>query len=74
MQINHAIFMSASTTGSRLRLPGAEVGRPAGAGYPPMGTRFQLDPSYATDAWLAGFPAWKRAILRALRDYGGYLG
>jgi hypothetical protein len=44
------------------------------AGYPPMGTRFQLDPSYMTDARLATYPAWKRPILRAMRDYGFFLG
>ena len=73
-QINHALFMTASTTGSGFVYPAQKSDGPRGSGYPPMGTRFQLDPSYATDAWLAGFPAWKRAILRALRDYGGYLG
>jgi hypothetical protein len=39
-----------------------------------MGARFQLDPSYMTDARLATFPVWKRAVLRAIRDYGFYLG
>jgi hypothetical protein len=73
-QINHAIFLTASTTGSSFVYPAQKSDGPKGAGYPPMGARFQLDPSYATDAWLAQFPAWKRAILRALRDYGGYLG
>ena len=36
-----------------------------------MGTRFQL---MISDAELASFPPWKQVILRALRDYGGYLG
>jgi hypothetical protein len=73
-RIEHAIFMTASTTGSGFVYPALKSDGPRGADYPPMGTRFQLDPSYATDQWLSRFPAWKQGVLRALRDYGGYVG
>ena len=36
-----------------------------------MGTRFQLQIS---DEELARFPPWKQTVLRAFRDYGGFLG
>ena len=39
-----------------------------------MGSRFQLDPRYMTNERLATYPPWKRAVLRAIRDYGFYLG
>jgi hypothetical protein len=72
-RINHALFMTASTIATNSVYPAAKSDGnddPA-LGYPPMGTRFQL---VISDAELAAFPAWKRAVLRALRDYGGYLG
>ena len=72
-QINHAFFMAASTTATNAVYPAAKSdgNNDPAAGYPPMGTRFQLQ---ITDAELARFPPWKQTILRAFRDYGGYLG
>ncbi len=72
-RINHALFMSASTIATTSVYPAAKSdgnSDPA-LGYPPMGTRFQL---VISDAELARFPPWKQTLLRALRDYGGYLG
>jgi len=43
------------------------------ADAPPMGARFELAMSDAQIAALA-VPAWKKAILRALAHYGGYVG
>jgi hypothetical protein len=40
---------------------------------PPMGTRFRLAMSDVQIASLR-FPRWKKAILRALANYGGYIG
>lgn len=40
---------------------------------PADGGPFQLDPAYATENWIKGQPYWKRALLRAMRDYGMYV-
>ena len=75
-QVNHAVFAASSQIAYTWVYP---AGKSDGAknprlGYPPMGSRFQLDPAYMTDKLLATYPPWKRAILRAIRDYGFYLG
>ena len=74
--IDHALFMGTSVTASAFVWPAlkSDGDHDAALDYPPMGTRFQLDPSYMTDERLAGYPQWKRAVLRALRDYGGFVG
>jgi hypothetical protein len=72
-RINHALFMTANSIAWNAVYPAAKSdgNNDPAQGYPPMGTRFQLTIS---DAELAAFPPWKRTILRAFRDYGGYLG
>ena len=72
-QINHGFFMAASTTATTSVYPAAKSdgNNDPAAGYPPMGTRFQLQIS---DEELARFPPWKQTVLRAFRDYGGFLG
>ena len=75
-RIDHALFAASSRVAYTWVYPAEKSdGRwEPGEGYPPMGTRFQLDPAYMTDERLATYPPWKRAILRAIRDYGFYLG
>jgi hypothetical protein len=72
-RIDHALFMTGNSIAWNAVYPAAKSdgGKDPALGYPPMGTRFQLSIS---DAELASFPPWKRTILRAFRDYGGYLG
>jgi hypothetical protein len=57
--------------------PAEKGGSPCAGGsetnVPPMGTRFALAMSEAQIEALA-LPAWKKAILRALANYGGYVG
>ena len=74
--IDHALFMTASVNANTFVYPArkSDGNEDAALDYPPMGTHFQLDPSYMTDERLAGYPPWKRAVLRALRDYGGFIG
>jgi hypothetical protein len=74
--IDHALFAASNRIAYSWVYPAEKSdGRwEPGEGYPPMGTRFQLDPAYMTDARLATYPPWKRALLRAIRDYGFYLG
>jgi hypothetical protein len=72
--INHALFATSSHVGSGQVFPATSGGAHDIAGYPPMGTRFQLDPNYMTNERLATYPVWEQPILRALRDYGMYLG
>jgi hypothetical protein len=75
-RIRHAIFAASSQIAYTWVYPafGSGAHRDPSEGYPPMGTRFQLDPRYMTNRRLATYPAWKRALLRAVRDYGFYLG
>jgi hypothetical protein len=75
--IDHALFASSNHIRTGYSFPamqGSQDNPGLNGDWPQNGTRLQLDPSYATDAWLAQFPAWKRSILRALRDYGAYFG
>jgi hypothetical protein len=73
--IHHALFMTANSIASSSVYPAekSDGWRDAAAGYPPMGTRFQLamtdDQIDAMDV-----PTWKKGVLRALKRYGGYLG
>ena len=72
-QINHAFFMAASTTATTAVYPAdkSDGNNDPAAGYPPMGTRFQL-PDHRCGA--GSLPALEaEPILRAFRDYGGYL-
>jgi hypothetical protein len=80
-RINHALFATTNSLagGGDFVYPAAKgsTNNPQltlAGGWPVMGMRLRLDPSYATDAWLRQFPAWKQAVLRALRDYGAYFG
>ncbi len=76
-RINHALFATSDhvrTGYSYPALQGSQDNPGLDANWPQNGTRVRLDPSYATDQWLAQFPVWKRGILRALRDYGAYFG
>jgi hypothetical protein len=74
--VDHALFATSSQIANSYVYPAASTGDgPSAAGdYPPMGTRFQLDPSFMTDARIITYPRWEQPILRALRDYGMYLG
>jgi hypothetical protein len=77
--ISHALFVAVSGWHGR-RAPGilsaGTTGQISDVNAPPMGCHFQLDPSYATNSFLttSGFPAWKQTVLKALRDYGAYVG
>ncbi len=76
-RIRHALFAASSQIASDHVFPAekSDGEKDASLGYPPMGTRFQLDPNYMTDERLKkDFPPWKRGVLRAVRDYGFYLG
>jgi hypothetical protein len=74
--INHAFKAGSSKIASDYVFPATDSdgSHSEADGYPPMGTRFQLDPNYMTNARLATYPVWEQPILRALRDYGMYLG
>jgi hypothetical protein len=76
-RIDHALFATTNHLRTGYAYPamqGSSNNPSLGSDWPQNGTRVQLDPAYATDQWLAQFPAWKQAILRALRDYGAYFG
>jgi hypothetical protein len=75
-RISHALFAASHQIAYSWVYPAEKSDGPKDprSGYPPMGSRFQFDPSYMTDKRLATFPPWKRAVLRAIRDYGFYLG
>jgi hypothetical protein len=78
--ISHGIFMVTKCDSDTYVYPAHGLGRAcssigvSNSDAPPMGSVFRLDPAYATDAWLQKFPAWKQAVLRAIRDYGLYFG
>jgi hypothetical protein len=72
-RIDHALMVVVYCTTGAVNGAGstrdcASMGKPAG---PPNGAHLQLQIS---DAELAAFPAWKQTILRAMRDYGMYVG
>jgi hypothetical protein len=74
-QVNHALVMVVDCTSGRHVWPAAKTdskcNNPTDA--PPMGARFQLAMSDAQIDAL-GVPSWKKAILRAMARYGGYVG
>jgi hypothetical protein len=74
-QINHALFMTSNSIATNAVYPAekSDGGKDPSQGYPPMGTRFQLAMTDAQIDTLA-VPVWKKAILRALKNYGAYLG
>jgi len=74
-RIDHALFMLVRCDSGRKVYPARGLGLPCdrSAGAPSQGTRFQLDMSPAEiDALRA--PDWKKTILRAMADYGLYVG
>ena len=76
-RIDHALFATTNHLRTGYAYPakqGSTNNGSLGSDWPQNGTRMQLDPSYATDQWLAQFPVWKQGILRAMRDYGAYFG
>ena len=75
-RIDHALFAASSQIAYTWVYPAekSDGGDNPRQDYPPMGERFQLDPSYMTDQRLATYPPWKRAVLKAIRDYGFFLG
>lgn len=74
-RIRHALFVRADCDNGRFVFPalglGAQCADPAGA--PPEGARFQLAMSEKQLAEL-DVPGWKRAILRAMAEYGFFIG
>ncbi|MHB1837487.1 MAG: hypothetical protein ACYCXW_21290 [Solirubrobacteraceae bacterium] len=73
-EINHALFMVVKCTGGyEWPATGAGAACPSGANPPLTGMRFQLD---YTDAQIDAMavPAWKKAILLALANYGAFVG
>lgn len=75
-RIDHALFAASSQIAYSWVYPAekSDGTQSASEGYPPMGSRLQLDPAYMTDERLTRYPPWKRPVLRAIRDYGFYLG
>ena len=74
-RIDHALFMLVRCDSGRKVYPARGLGLPcdSSAGAPSQGTRFQLDLSPAEIDAL-GVPEWKKTILRAMADYGLYVG
>ncbi len=80
-RIPHALFLTARCSSGRSVYPSAPRGTGApcrrfgepDAGAPPMGAHLWLDMSEAQIDRL-DVPDWKRAILRALHRYGGFVG
>jgi len=78
-QINHALYVVAYCDSASYVYPASKGGRScssvgrSNSDAPPMGTRLQLDPAYATEGWINSQPSWKRPMLRAMRDYGMYV-
>lgn len=80
-RIRHALFIIVRCSSGRSVYPsrGRSTGAPcrrfgeSDAGAPAIGTHLWLDMNEEQIARLA-LPGWKRAILRALHRYGGYVG
>ena len=74
-RIDHALFMLVRCDSGRKVYPARGLGarRATTAGAPSQGTRFQLDLSPAEIDALR-MPAWKKTILRAMAEYGLYVG
>jgi hypothetical protein len=78
-QINHALFFAVGCDNGTYVYPAkktglscSKVGQPT-SDAPPMGTHFMLDMTPAQIDALA-VPAWKKTILRALAEYGAFMG
>ena len=74
-RIEHALFMVVNCDSGGYVYPAGKSGRACAnrASAPPMGSRFQLDMTGAQIDALA-LPAWKKTILRAMAEYGMYVG
>jgi hypothetical protein len=78
-KIAHALFMNASCDSGTYVYPARKTGRPCTAigqsntDAPPMGARLQLAMSIDQINALP-VPPWKKTILRAMSEYGMYMG
>jgi hypothetical protein len=78
-KIDHALFISVNCDSGKWVYPATKPGRScssigeSNANAPAMGTRFQLDMSEAQINAL-DVPDWKKTILRAMSEYGMYVG
>ncbi|HEX2085496.1 MAG TPA: hypothetical protein VHF89_07430, partial [Solirubrobacteraceae bacterium] len=78
-RIAHALFMNARCDSGTFVYPATKNGRSCSAigeptaDAPPMGARFQLTMSREEIDALP-VPAWKKTVLRAMAEYGMYLG
>jgi hypothetical protein len=73
--IDHALFMVVNCDSGAFVYPAGKVGRACASrtNAPAMGTRFALNMTTAQIDALA-VPAWKKTILRAMAEYGMYVG
>jgi hypothetical protein len=79
-KIDHALFMVVKcTNGTSVAPAGPDTGRSCAsiglpnAGAPAMGQHFFLDMS-AAEIEALGAPAWQKTVLRAMAEYGLYVG
>jgi hypothetical protein len=74
-QINHALFIVVKCDSGASVYPAAKAGSRCSdtTNAPPMGARLQLDYSDAEIDALSA-PAWKKTLLRAMADYGMFVG
>ncbi len=74
-RIDHALFIDIPCDGGSWVFPARAGGAPChnGSDVPPMGSRLQLDYTTAEIEALR-VPAWKKAILRAMSEYGMFIG
>ena len=74
-RIRHALFVRADCDSGTFVYPASGVGAPCAdrAGAPPEGARFQLALSDAEIDEL-DVPGWKRTIIRAMAEYGFFIG
>ena len=75
-RIDHALFMVVRCDSGKAVWPAAGLGAACagdGSNAPSEGTRFQLDMSVSEIERLA-VPVWKKTILRAMSEYGMYVG
>lgn len=75
-RIDHALFMTVDCDGGNFVWPATQAsGRTCAdkTNAPPLGTRFQLNMS-VTEINALAVPAWKKTILRAMAEYGTYMG
>ena len=74
-EIDHALFIVVKCDSGQAVYPAAKAGSRCGdtSNAPPMGARLQLDYSDAEIAALP-VPEWKKTLLRAMADYGMFIG